>query len=72
MSATVLPDPLSDRRSEGWFYLGTALTTAAIAIVGFAPALLDPAGRQAPLTWAVAAHDALVGAYRHGQNRRSQ
>ena len=40
-----------------------ALTTAAIAIAGFAPALLDPAGRKAPLTWAVAAHGTLFGAW---------
>jgi len=51
------------RRSKGWFYLGMALTTAATAIAGFAPALLDPAGRKAPLTWAVAAHGALFGAW---------
>ena len=51
------------RLSEGWFYLGMALTTAAIAIAGFAPALLDPAGRKTQLTWAVAAHGALCGAW---------
>jgi hypothetical protein len=48
---------------EHWFYIGMALTTAAIAITGFAPALLDPAGRKAPLTWAVAAHGALFGTW---------
>ena len=51
------------RLSEGWFYLGMALTTAAIAIAGFAPALLDPTGRKTQLTWAVAAHGALFGAW---------
>lgn len=59
MPATIL----RARRSERWFYLGMALTTLAIAIVGFAPALLDRAGRKAPLTWAVAAHGALFGSW---------
>lgn len=51
------------RHSERWFYLAMAWTTLAIAIAGFAPALLDPAGRKAPLTWSVAAHGALFGAW---------
>lgn len=59
MSAPILPP----RRRENWFYLGMALTTAAIALVGFAPALLDPTGRKAPLTWAVAAHGALFASW---------
>ena len=59
MSSTIL----QARRTEGWFYVGMALTTAAIATAGFAPALLDPAGRKEPLTWAVAAHGALFGAW---------
>jgi len=51
------------KRSEGSFYLGMALTTAGIALAGFVPSLLDPAGRKAPLTWAVAAHGLLFGAW---------
>ena len=51
------------RRRESWFYLGMALTTAAIAIAGFAPAILSPDGRKMPLTWAVALHGALWGSW---------
>ena len=40
-----------------------ALTTAGIAIAGFAPAILEPAGRKAELTWAVAAHGTLFTAW---------
>lgn len=50
-------------RSEGRFYLGMAITSVVIALAGFAPALLDPVGRKAPLTWAVAAHGLLFSAW---------
>jgi len=53
--------PVAHRRSS--FYVGMAVTSAAIAVAGFAPSLLDSSGRKAPLTWAAAAHGALFSAW---------
>lgn len=51
------------KRSGGSFYLGMAIATAVIALAGFVPSILDPTGRKAPLTWAVAAHGLLFSAW---------
>src|SRR6185436_495237 len=48
----------TERRVERWFYIGIALAMIVFNVIGFAPALLEPAGRKAPLplTPLVAAH----------------
>lgn len=55
------PATVTRKTSDGLFFLVMALTTVAVAIAGFAPALLDPTQRKGSLTWSVAAHGALFG-----------
>src|SRR5215472_2160263 len=47
--------PLSHRASR-WFFVGMALVMIATSIVGFLPAIVDPATRRAPLTLLAEAH----------------
>jgi hypothetical protein len=51
------------RRVEGRFYVGMAIVALAIAIAGFAPALLNTSSRRAPLTLAVGAHGVVFTAW---------
>jgi hypothetical protein len=41
---------------ESWFVTGLALAMLAVAIAGFAPSIIDTAGRKAPLSPLAAAH----------------
>ena len=50
--ANVARRPLVGR----WFYIGMALATIITVVVGFAPSLVNTAGRKAPLTPLVATH----------------
>jgi hypothetical protein len=49
---------VTECRVERWFYIGIALAMIVFNMIGFAPALLEPAGRRVPLplTTLVAAH----------------
>lgn len=58
-----LPTATVTGRAEGRFYIGMALAAAATALAGFGPALLDPASRKAPLTWAVGVHGVVFSAW---------
>lgn len=51
------------RQSEGWFYVIMAIIAIAIAITGFGPTAVSTASRRAPLTWALASHGAIFGAW---------
>ena len=51
------------RRDEGRFYIGMAIAATATAIAGFGPAIVGPASRKAPLTWAVGLHGVVFGAW---------
>mgnify|MGYP000200473981 CR=1 FL=1 len=50
-------------QSEGWFFIVMALVVLAIAVAGFVPSAISTDGRRAPMTWAVAAHGAIFGAW---------
>jgi hypothetical protein len=41
---------------ERWFFTGMAIAMLAISVAGFLPAILNPAGRRAPLSLLAAAH----------------
>jgi hypothetical protein len=62
-SALTIPAATALRRSEGRYYIGMALAVIATAIAGFAPAIVDPASRKAPLTWAVGVHGTIFSAW---------
>jgi uncharacterized membrane protein YozB (DUF420 family) len=51
------------RQSQGWFYIIMAIVAITIAIAGFGPVTVSTASRRAPLTWAVASHGILFGAW---------
>ncbi len=57
-----LQDQQVHRRSEGRFYVIMAMIAIAIAIAGFGPTAVS-AGRRAPMTWALASHGAIFGAW---------
>jgi hypothetical protein len=39
-----------------WFFTAMALTIIAISVAGFMPAIVNPAGRHAPITLLASAH----------------
>jgi hypothetical protein len=41
---------------ERWYFTGMAITMLAVSIAGFMPAIVNPAGRHAPLTLLAAVH----------------
>jgi len=41
---------------ERWFFTGMAIVMLAVSIAGFVPAIVNPAGRRAPLSLLAAAH----------------
>lgn len=49
-------DPSGERGLCRWFFTGMAVLMLATSIAGFAPAILNPAGRRAPLSPLGAAH----------------
>lgn len=51
------------RRAEGRFYIAMALAAIVTALVGFAPAIIDPATRKGPLSWAVGIHGVIFSAW---------
>src|SRR5690349_14636545 len=63
VTETTMGESAPTRRAEGRFYIGMALTAVAIAFAGSGPAIIDPAGRKAPLTLPVAAHGVVFGAW---------
>lgn len=58
-----MPAATRVRRAEGRFFIGMALVAVATALAGFGPAIIDPASRKAPLTWAVGVHGVVFGAW---------
>jgi hypothetical protein len=62
-TASRIPAAALLRRAEGRFYIGMALTAIATALAGFAPAIIDPASRKAPLSWAVGVHGIVFSAW---------
>jgi hypothetical protein len=48
---------------EGRFYIGMGLLAIVTTIVGFGPALIDPASRKAPLTLVVGIHGIVFSAW---------
>jgi hypothetical protein len=59
----LLPEQKLHRRTEGLFYTGMAIIAILIAIAGFVPTAISTASRKAPITWALAAHGAIFGAW---------
>src|SRR5271170_1728991 len=41
---------------ERWFFTGMAIVMLVVSVAGFMPAIVNPAGRPAPLTLLAAAH----------------
>jgi uncharacterized membrane protein YozB (DUF420 family) len=62
-TAATVPPATVTSRAEGRFYIGMALVAAATALAGFGPALVDPASRLEPLTWAVGLHGVVFSAW---------
>jgi FtsH-binding integral membrane protein len=52
----------AQRRSwnGNWYFPAMSLLMIAIAVAGFAPSLVDPSRRSAPITWLVAVHGILL------------
>ena len=48
---------------DRWFYIGMAICTIIIIVSGFAPSLVNPAARKAPITPLAAAHGAVYLAW---------
>lgn len=57
-----IPNPVVTRHTaiERWFTTGLALAMIAVTIAGFAPSLLYPAGRHAPISLLDSAHGAVA------------
>ena len=49
-------DPSGEGGFSRWFFTGMAILLLATSIAGFGPAILNPAGRRAPLSLLGAAH----------------
>ncbi len=62
-TGSTIPSASISGREEGRFFIGMALLTIASAIAGFGPALVVPASRKEPLTFALAAHGVVFGAW---------
>jgi hypothetical protein len=62
---TIFPAPTAraTRRTEGRFYICMAIAAMATALAGFAPAIVDPASRKAPLDWAAGVHGLVFSAW---------
>jgi len=57
---TAAADGIRQKNAVGrWYYLGMAVVMIAVAIAGFAPSIVDPSRRHAPLTLLVAVHGIL-------------
>jgi hypothetical protein len=59
MATASAPAPSTEPRTaavERWYFTGLALTLIAVSIAGFAPALMHPAARRAPLSFLAAMH----------------
>jgi hypothetical protein len=54
---------VANRRPEGRFYVVMSVVAFGIAFAGFAPAMMNSAGRTAPLTWAVGLHGLIFTAW---------
>jgi hypothetical protein len=52
-ASTQLP---RERSIARWFFVGMAILMLAISVAGFAPAILNPVGRRAPLSLLAAVH----------------
>jgi hypothetical protein len=57
---TAAEDGIREKNEVGrWYYPGMAVVMIAVAITGFAPSIVDPSHRHAPLTLLVAVHGIL-------------
>ena len=56
-------DPSGEGGFSRWFFTGMAILMLATSIAGFAPAILNPAGRRAPLSLLGAAHGIVFSAW---------
>ncbi len=59
----LLQEKRTHRQSEGWFFIVMAIVAIAIAFAGFGPTAVSTTSRKAPLTWAVASHGVIFGAW---------
>lgn len=62
MAASSLPGTLSEPRKlafERWTFVGFAIAMIAVTIAGFAPSIVNPSRRLAPITFLVAVHGVL-------------
>lgn len=58
MAAVAQLSPSTGRSTaiDRWYFTALALTLIAASIAGFAPSLVQPAGRRGPVSWLAAAH----------------